>query len=188
MSPQGQGPPRGMSPQMGGPRPFGAGNIPPPPRLQSGANAPLPSHQSSAFAPPPPTSGAYAPPPPSGAPLSSGPYAPPPGQQNPPPPPPGQQHPPPPTAPAGKKIKFGSDGKAKDEVPPPTLRQQSQPREDYPWSVHRLVLVPPNASNDGAGSVTSRQGPLLPWYSHSVPLVATPTGELLYLAGSSRME
>ncbi|KAG9127384.1 Negative regulator of mitotic exit [Ceratobasidium sp. 392] len=70
------------------------------------------------------------------------------------------------------------------QQPPP--QQQSRPRQDYPWSVRRLVLdapqrLPPNAT--GTTSVTSMQGPLLPRYGHSVPLVATPTGELFVFGG-----
>ncbi|KAG9085142.1 Negative regulator of mitotic exit [Ceratobasidium sp. 370] len=77
---------------------------------------------------------------------------------------------------------------AQQQQPTPPSQQQSRPRQDYPWSVRRLVLdapqkLPPNSSNNGAGSVTGMQGPLLPRYGHSVPLVATPTGELFVFGG-----
>ncbi|QRV83089.1 cell polarity protein [Ceratobasidium sp. AG-Ba] len=74
------------------------------------------------------------------------------------------------------------------QPPPPQQQQSSRPRQDYPWSVRRLALdapqkLPPGIAPPGTQSVTSMSGPLLPRYGHSVPLVATPTGELFVFGG-----
>ncbi|CEL57233.1 Tip elongation aberrant protein 1 OS=Schizosaccharomyces pombe (strain 972 / ATCC 24843) GN=tea1 PE=1 SV=1 [Rhizoctonia solani AG-1 IB] len=60
----------------------------------------------------------------------------------------------------------------------------SRPRQDYPWSVRRLQVEAPMRVAGGTGtSVTSMTGPPLPRYGHSVPLVATPGGDIFVFGG-----
>jgi hypothetical protein len=66
---------------------------------------------------------------------------------------------------------------------PGSASSSGRPRQDYPWSVRRLVLDAPQRLAPGQSSVTSMTGPPLPRYGHSVPLVSTPTGELFMFGG-----
>ncbi|KAH7320431.1 hypothetical protein B0J17DRAFT_685680 [Rhizoctonia solani] len=74
------------------------------------------------------------------------------------------------------------------QQPPPTQSTQSgnssRPRQDYPWSVRRLQIEGPLRVPGGNGqSVTSMSGPPLPRYGHSVPLIATPGGDIFVFGG-----
>ncbi|KAG8722745.1 Negative regulator of mitotic exit [Ceratobasidium sp. 395] len=93
----------------------------------------------------------------------------------------------PPTQPQPAPVQHAPPPQQQQQQQAPPQQQQSsgRPRQDYPWSVRRLMLDAPQKlpNGNGAPSVTSMQGPLLPRYGHSVPLVGTPTGELFVFGG-----
>ncbi|KAG8732623.1 Negative regulator of mitotic exit [Ceratobasidium sp. 423] len=71
-----------------------------------------------------------------------------------------------------------------DAAQTPQSANSQRPRQDYPWSVRLLRIEAPLRIPGGNGpSVTSMSGPPLPRYGHSVPLVATPGGDIFVFGG-----